>query len=98
MSRHNDEFGWKRGVGAYSGDYAKFDRPEDKKGIRSLDSALMSGQNTFKTGPVSERSGGGGKPIVKANILAPDKIRGAAQGGGPPRYRPKSGPITNGAN
>jgi hypothetical protein len=96
--KRDDENGWKRGVGAYSSNYAKFDSPEDKKSIRSLDSALMSGQNTFKTGPVSERSGGGGKPIVKANILAPDKIGGAKQGGGPPRYRPKSGPITNGAN
>lgn len=68
----DDEYGWKRGVGAYSSNYAKFDHPIDKKSVKSLDTALMSRANSEKPGPVSK--------------------------GGPPRYRPKTGPRTNGGN
>lgn len=65
----NDKDGWKRGAGAYSRDYVKFDRPEDRKSIKGVE---KDGPEIQRTGPVSR--------------------------GGPPRYKPKHGPQTNGAN
>jgi len=72
MARHNDEFGWKRGVGPYSGNYAKFDHPQDGKAVKPMFGKLDMDSKHGYSGPVSK--------------------------GGPPRYRPKSGPLTNGGN
>jgi len=93
-----DNTGWQRGAGHYSRDYAKFDSPQDGKAIRKLDSALFSEANTERTGPVS----GGRAASLRANnfdaVRPAPGSRSASVKGGPPRYRPKSGPLTNGGN
>ena len=58
MARHNDEFGWKRGVGPYSGNYAKFDSPKDRTRVVSMDSKLDMDSRHGYSGPVSK----GGPP------------------------------------
>jgi hypothetical protein len=68
----NDKEGWKRGVGHYSNDYAKFTRPEDSKKVRQRVVNDDRDASLERPGPVSR--------------------------GGPPRYKPKTGPLTNGAN
>jgi hypothetical protein len=58
MARHNDEFGWKRGVGPYSGNYAKFDSPKDKTAIRKMEGSIDADSKHGWSGPVSR----GGPP------------------------------------
>ena len=67
-----DAEGWKRGVGHYSSNYAKFDRPEDSKKVRQRVVNDDRVESLERPGPVSR--------------------------GGPPRFKPKTGPLTNGAN
>ena len=61
IQKHNDEFGWKRGVGAYSSDYAKFDSPSLNAKPRKLDEGAIFGAETEQPGPVSR----GGPPRFK---------------------------------
>ena len=61
IQKHNDEFGWKRGLGAYSGTGVKFDSPALNKPSRKLDEGAIFGPETEKPGPVSR----GGPPRFK---------------------------------
>ena len=77
-----------RGVGAYSRDYAKFDRPEDKVSARER---IV---DTDKTAPGNYEKGEryGVAPLT-------GKIDQGYFGKGPPRYAPKNkapGALTNG--
>ena len=74
IQKHNDEFGWKRGVGAYSSDYAKFDSPALNKPSRKLDEGAIFGPETEQPGPVSR----GGPPRFrpKGGYAPTDSARG----------------------
>jgi hypothetical protein len=70
-----DKDGWKRGVGAYSGDYAKFDRPEDynRKSVRAK---IQQVDKDEPTGVVSK----GGPPRYAPKNKAPGALTNGRKG------------------
>lgn len=66
--------GWKQGVGPYSGNYAKFDRPVDRESITSNYDWLMEAAQRDRPGPVSK----GGPPRHKPKT-SPDTNGGMRQ-------------------
>lgn len=62
----DDDNGWKRGVGHYSTNYAKFDQPVVKGGNHLLEAKVMSAANTDRPGAVSH----GGPPRHKAKTAS----------------------------
>jgi hypothetical protein len=78
VQKHNDEYGWKRGLGAYSKDDKEFGSPGHKYDKTSLGSEYGS-INSAVGGPAGKLLAGAG-PVSR---------------GGPPKFRPKSGPIHN---
>jgi len=83
IQKHNDEFGYKRGVGAYSKEDGAFD-PRSKHKYDSF--TVVNKKHDYlldnqRDQPAGKWLGGGGP--VNRN----------AGGKGPPRYAPKTGPI-----
>ena len=72
IRKRNDAEGWKRGVGNYSDNYAKFDHTQDSKAVKAFGDKIDATSGNGAPGPVSR--------------------------GGPPRYKVKTGPLTNGGN
>ena len=61
IQKHNDEFGWKRGLGAYSEANPKLVSPTINAKSRKLDEGAIFGPETEQPGPVSR----GGPPRFK---------------------------------
>jgi hypothetical protein len=85
-STSRDTYGWKRGNGAYSKDDLSFGAPSKKRDKNDASSKLFGlDDDDSGMGSGSKWLGGGG-PLSKS--------RGV--GSGPPKFRPKTGPRTNG--
>ena len=74
--KHNDEYGWKRGLGKYS----EVSYPTStKRDTQSASDKLRDLPDSSMGMPAGKMLGGSG-PVSE---------------GGPPRYKPKTGPRTN---
>lgn len=84
IQKHNDEFGWKRGLGAYSKDDKQFGAPkhttDSLKVQNGKEYSLIDNQADQPAGKML----GGGGPVSHNKRTV-----------GAPRYKPKSGPIGN---
>ena len=72
MSGYNDAEGWKRGVGPYSKNYAKFTDPSLNDRPRKLDEGAIFGPQTEQPGPVSR----GGPPRYAPKTAKFSEARG----------------------
>ncbi len=81
--RWNDDEGYKRGEGAYAGDDKAFRRPSQSR--------TDSEQPLDIFGEVMGHSGPGGPMLTGGG-----PVRQIGGGSGPPRYKPKTGPQSNG--
>ncbi len=84
VQKHNDKYGWKRGLGAYSKDDNAFGAPrhtyDSYKVEDSKEYDLIDGQVDQPAGKLL----GGGGPVNYNNRTK-----------GPPKFKPKRGPIGN---
>ena len=85
-STSRDTYGWKRGLGAYSKDDTSFGAPGHKRDKSSADDKMRDLTDAVAGMGSGNKITGGGGPLPKNYGI----------GSGPPKFRPKTGPRTNG--